>query len=181
MFNLIVILFISTGVVIGQGNVKFVHTNDDLSICEREKCIRKCCPEHQIYFRRKCINNTEAIFSLTVYDDEELLPPNDETFYIIHDKHCEVGLDIRLVPNSYPEDRFYIQPDGRLYLPDLELKAPFNMYCMENFKLKPNDTTLEFSALRCDDTIELQEPENKVYSQGKRLIPHIITSLYDND
>ncbi|KAL3275858.1 hypothetical protein HHI36_020599 [Cryptolaemus montrouzieri] len=163
MFKSIVIL-VFLSVVLGK-NVKIFHTNDDYSICGSERCVRKCCPENLIYFQKKCINHTTIDFPLTIFDGEKERPPSDITFHLIHDKHCEVGYNVRLVPNFFPEDKFYVQADGKLFLPFLEEFVPFNLYCMENIKLKANDTTVEFSVLRCDDTIVLGDPAEKVYSQ----------------
>lgn len=86
---------------------------------------------------------------------------------MIHDKHCEEGVDVRLEPYSYEEDAFYVQPDGNMWMPVLDLMVPYDKYCLGHFQLTENETDIVFSALRCDDSIELESPESKVYSQGK--------------
>ncbi|XP_044763933.1 G-protein coupled receptor Mth2-like isoform X5 [Coccinella septempunctata] len=165
MLRELLILSVFFGSVICGATVRTIISDDD-EACRNAACIRKCCPEDQIYFRRKCINSTGLGFPIKVYDGQEEKTSGEVVFNLIHEKHCEEGIDIRLEPNSFEEDAFFVQSDGSMLMPILELTVPYNMYCLEHFKLSPNDTVTEFSALRCDDSIELDNPESKVYSQG---------------
>ncbi|XP_031355942.1 G-protein coupled receptor Mth2-like isoform X5 [Photinus pyralis] len=98
-------------------------------VCDIRRCVRKCCPVGRLMFGTRC-QESDISFAPLVYGDHLLNVTNDH-FYYIESNECPMGL-YKLEPNE-PEDEFFIQEDGRLYVPSQ--KAFFNPedYCTDFF------------------------------------------------
>lgn len=145
------------------------NTTSDISICKRQNCIRKCCPENHIQGKGGCLKDLDYSFEFNVSQGIEPIDENI-SFYVIHSRVCEGGgARLKLQPSN-PKDAFYVQKDGTLYTPGLFDKfTTFENYCLETFK---RGNRVEMAVLRCFDTV-VPEPEGMV-SWGELFFKYII-------
>ncbi|XP_063920682.1 G-protein coupled receptor Mth2-like isoform X8 [Zophobas morio] len=132
------------------------NTGDNYAICEKQTCLRKCCPENFILARGGCRRSNNTL-TLRVFDG--LTELNESVhFNVIHEKNCTGGINLRLSPKNFDIDIYYLQKDGSLYRPfHNDSFVSFAMFCMETFQLK-NRT--EIAPLVCFNPNEVvPEPE----------------------
>lgn len=161
----IVILFILLKIVIVFNvNPTLNHdTNEDYSVCKKQNCIKKCCPENYILVKKKCVQTDQFNFTLTVFDGTEEV--NESVYFnVIHNRDCKDGTRLRLSPSKYKEDIYYVQKNGSLFTPysSERVSTGFDKFCMEFLQVR-NRT--EFAVLVCKTNV-IPEPEG-VCSYGK--------------
>lgn len=105
--------------------------------CYRNNCIRKCCPSGMLrnLTSNRCQKRTES-FKVVFNDQLGQVISLDDRFYSIRDNHlprCRLGR-FSLTPDTNPDDRFYILPDGQLFVPTYpEDKRIYHDYCIDDF------------------------------------------------
>ncbi|XP_045461964.1 G-protein coupled receptor Mth2-like isoform X5 [Harmonia axyridis] len=156
---IIIWLALILGDVICEPRVKTIFVKD-AGVCQSEPCIRKCCPEGTVFFRKKCIEDTSLGFPVQVFNGQEADNDTEHVFHVIVDSSCKSGVKLGI---SAKYDKFFVQPDGSMLMPELELTIPYDKYCLDHFK---TNRSTSFAGLRCDEEIELQPPETKVYNYG---------------
>lgn len=115
------------------------------------KCIRKCCADGKLFFNYSC-NNFELIEEIRVhlYELTKLISVKVLKDYdrIIHGTNCPKDyITIRLEPNVEPQDVYYLQNNGNLYLPKYPRFANPEEYCIESIAF--NKSHVENIVLLC--------------------------------
>ncbi|KAF2885024.1 hypothetical protein ILUMI_21140 [Ignelater luminosus] len=130
-------------------------------ICEVKKCIRKCCPFGSAIYGKKCKSYTKP-FSVKVHDGEKptIINGSENDFYYIPSKKCSALGLYQLQPSLFPDDVFYVQHDGNMYMPHQKNKnlRPQD-YCVEIFINKKGKES--FSALVCNPDEEVSGGEER--------------------
>lgn len=126
------------------------------NLCSPENnCIKKCCESGSAFFDSECKRHNGPL----------LLPARDgkihesDIFRIVYNSSCD-GLPMyKLEPSEYEEDFFYVQEDGKLFLPNREEDSKLiepHLYCVENFV--EDDSNHSLSALVCVEEEEQISP-----------------------
>ncbi|XP_050514680.1 G-protein coupled receptor Mth2-like isoform X14 [Diabrotica virgifera virgifera] len=143
---LIICMFSSADSVTNRGNISRSFDGCDLSV----NCIRKCCPVGYSYVGkpRKCrVNNSSEPFIAPVYNKTFFVGTVDQTAkFRITDITC---LLFRL-QNDNPKDFYYLQEDGKLFVPSYNRSYPNNEYCI--------DEVYTLSAFLCFPEQDVTEP-----------------------
>lgn len=105
--------------------------------CEVKTCIRKCCPEDQagVTDNFKCDYHKEPL-NLELYNNDNFLKNKLvlDNYYLLDLNFCPKQ-KYMLFPDE-SADKFYVQEDGRLYLPNVKednYVLPID-YCVDTFK-----------------------------------------------
>lgn len=123
--------------------------------CNLKKCVRKCCPKGFSMSRKECVSDYGASLTVAVYRQDVYVGERDVlSFHLIHGNSCEY-VGIKMEPDIYPEDQFYLQENGLLYMPIDGVYASPGNYCIDNF-LETNSSTVV--VIRC---MENNVSENK--------------------
>ncbi|CAG9838865.1 unnamed protein product [Diabrotica balteata] len=122
---LIICLFTSADSLKNRGNVSRNFDNCDLSV----NCIRKCCPVGYILVGSQCkVNNSSEPFIVPVFNKTFFVGTVDQsTKFRITDITC---LLFRL-NNNVPKDAYYVQEDGKLFVPNFNKSFENNEYCID--------------------------------------------------
>lgn len=143
-------------------------------ICDVKTCLRKCCSIGQAYYysNNTCAFDEDAsIFEVYAYDltrsiEEIDVDNGDYYFYWTSNNFCE-----RPTYSLKPwvqGDEFYVQTDGKLYLPNAKLVSYANpmSYCVEKFKRGVNQFYV--SAKICPYWSKFDNVERILYNTGKK-------------
>lgn len=130
--------------------------------CNIKQCVRKCCPKGFSMLDEKCVSDNGASLTVPVHKDDVFVEHRHlDSFHIIHGSSCK-DIGMKLEPSIYPEDQFYLQENGLLYIPIDGVYVTPDNYCIENF-LGPNSSSV--SVIQC--------LENNVGENGRTLIKNI--------
>lgn len=134
-------------------------------VCSVKTCIRKCCPIGQAPLNRSC-ENYDTPLVLSVYnDDKHVESVSIEDYYLLDVSFCPKKK--YLLDPSGDVDKFYIQRDGKMYMPNVKednYVLPVD-YCVDTFVIGGN---LTLSAKVCGE-LTRDAPGKIVYSVGKLL------------
>lgn len=115
-------------------------------ICSAKKCISKCCAEGTMMTMKGCTERKRE-FILNVYRETSVIG--------LSDFHLSTGLKCKkrhaLFPKSNPNDSFFIQPDGRLFIPHRDRYMENDLYCVDYLQEDSSETIIAFV---CDDIPE---------------------------
>lgn len=119
---------IKNAVVYSSAN--YFYQNNTLygCTCSVKQCIQKCCHVGTVMSFEGCQFTTEE-FVLNVSRKAE--PIGIAEFHYGVGLTCPEGERNALVPAMNPNERFFIQEDGRLYIPEIDLFLASNMYCVD--------------------------------------------------
>ncbi|KAK4301847.1 hypothetical protein Pmani_026038 [Petrolisthes manimaculis] len=113
--------------------------------CRGVTCVRKCCQEGQKFEGIQCVpvvDNETLSWHPEFYEKGSLKPgaspPSDLT--IIHGMPLCTSFFL-LEAHKSDEDRYYLQVDGTLHVPNFQRDFPAENYCLEFFDTE-NDTAL---------------------------------------
>ena len=111
--------------------------------CYRTNCVHKCCPEGMIrnLTSNRC-QKTNRPFQVNFTDESgQVVHPDagSYTFQYGHVPRCALGV-FSLKPDVSPEDKFYILPNGELYVAAYpEDKCLYKDYCIDDFIAKEDN------------------------------------------
>ncbi|KAF5292880.1 hypothetical protein FQR65_LT11132 [Abscondita terminalis] len=97
--------------------------------CSDKVCIRKCCEKGYDFEDTICVYNSSSIM-FDIYDGEILVDQTRQNI-IAGTVKCPNNF-YRLDPNDLPEDEFFLQKDGRLWVPDYDNYISSDQYCLES-------------------------------------------------
>lgn len=146
-------------------NLYFTEAGDTFGcICNITNCIRKCCPQDEVFFGHECIQTDLLGINFTVPVHREFEQTRFGNFHFVYNRDCNIDY-YRLFPDIYEEDAFLIQENGSLFFPSSGDYINQHMFCVDNFlDIDENATsTIVFSAVVCFP--EDQSPDI-VYSFG---------------
>lgn len=102
-------------------------------------CFTKCCPLGYFLFKKSCHKMQNTNFSIQTFNQEnpavEINFPDN--FFIGSPPDCAT---FQLHPEKKSfQEQFYLQIDGRLYIPSENLYIPNNRYCIDNLNFSTSD------------------------------------------
>ncbi|XP_022917468.2 G-protein coupled receptor Mth2-like isoform X2 [Onthophagus taurus] len=118
---------------------KYFQLDDDNTtiygcVCLVKTCVKKCCPEGEMFINDSCGLSDDLVKSLDpeIYGGTEVINVTDTSKHIITvNFSCENRYRYMLDPITYPEyDSFYLQVDGSLYLPGIQENVTAD-FCFE--------------------------------------------------
>lgn len=102
-------------------------------------CLRKCCPEGQMKVDSICkFHESANKTKLDIYDGVKFLKTSNilDFFCIVYGYKCpSASYSITQLDPEYDKDRYYLQEDGRLYLPHVYENDRYldtNRYCVDS-------------------------------------------------
>lgn len=112
--------------------------------CRLKPCIRKCCPEEEIFFTSsdgfstycdtKSRSSSYNFSALKMYVNATTIAVPKDYFYIVHGDVCIQG-KFQLDPSKYPEDENYLTPEGKIIHigqdGEEDLYYDISMYCLD--------------------------------------------------
>lgn len=146
------------------------NTKDAYDACTQfVPCLRKCCPEHHVLHRRKCVFAPEYEFNIEVYDGTDILNKSDVSFNVIHSKECAEH-EINVLLPTEEDQMFYLQPDGTLFRSNVKEFVTFEHFCLENFVY--NQSEVELWAYVCYESKGLQSRNQDTIGSCSEYLGH---------
>lgn len=141
------------------------NSGDDNPKCDqRNKCVKKCCPEKHVLKKKVCVLDENSDFTFDVYDKTRNITHENITLNVIHDyiTNCKDRKKLKLSPKFNEVDEFYVQSDGTLYKPldNVSTFVKFTDYCLDTFVLPARE---ELSALVCYGEEKLEKIDQFAY------------------
>ncbi|KAF5292882.1 hypothetical protein FQR65_LT11134 [Abscondita terminalis] len=129
------------------GTYIFNGTIGECNCGDTKICVRKCCHLNYVWIDQMCVLNSSLKFQVDIYDGTTLINDGLDFRYLPGRMLCRNSTSYyRLEPISYPEDVFYVQRDGRLWQPSLEMYIDPYSFCLEYFE------DIGFAAFACYDS-----------------------------
>lgn len=115
-----------------HSSVRFYNPKNELTQncgCERN-CIRKCCKPGYVLGRKYCFKNTSEPFIVSMYANKtNPVYQVDEDYSM--DNFIVGRLECSYFRLNYPEEEFYLQRDGRAWVPMYDEFFGNNEYCID--------------------------------------------------
>lgn len=132
-------------------------------------CIRKCCSYEYSYSYGKCLKSRDKFdLAIQVYDQTayRYTENSKEEFSLGFMSSCKVGT---LLPAKVPDETFYVQTDGKLWIPSISEMKERDKYCIEN--------TLHNGLVAFVCLSQAQELSTEINEIGK-LCKHFLSRIY---
>ena len=105
--------------------------------CNQTNCVHKCCPSGMSLNETSRLCQTTADPFQLVFNDAtgQVVTPDPGSYIIRYGDVpiCPFGM-FPLMPDVTPEEKFYILPDGQMYVVEYpETERTFKEYCIEDF------------------------------------------------
>lgn len=154
-------------VIVDYGPSYHISKNNEsnsMCKCDNKPCIRKCCTNGYSILNKMC-SKYDIDFRVPVYNGSELMSDNETNFNFIFGMQCAEFYAIKA-----NDEEFFIQSDGRMWIPSLNEYHDNSNFCIEHFQ------NIGFSALVC-----FKEVESHKLSKNVNIIGNTRTILLINN
>lgn len=112
---------------------------EHIETCSNKTCVRKCCPEHQLFNTTQTRCSTPELkfdmwsptFHVVESGKVKEVERQKDTIFINGNPLCADFFVLE--PKDTSRDKFYLLPNGSLHVPQWELPIPSTSYCVDRW------------------------------------------------